>query len=345
MKPRINKLIFNIKRKWKLSLGLLFLVLLVLFFYIKSQNANIVELNFEKPIKQPIAKTLEVSGHVDAKEKVRLRFPAGGKLTYIGAQEGDTVKKWQTVATIDKAALIKQLQQDLNNYSKERWDWEDSVDTNKDQILSAQEQRVIDKEQWDLNNTVLTVEIRDIALQNTSLYSPFEGILTTAPTSVAGMQVLATDYFEIVNPETLVFRAAVDESDISNIKLGQKATLKLDSYEDTKITTEVAYISFTSIESNSGTSFIVEFNLSQDDLDHILRIGMNGDINILLEEKLEVLTVPSISLIQRDDKSYVMVKSGKNESEEKEVEIGLETDEIVEIISGLSDSDEVVIPE
>lgn len=344
MKSKVRSLISLLKKKWKLVLVVL-IVLGIVLLVVNSKNKNKVVLVFEKPITQSITKTLDVSGHVDAKEKVRLRFPAGGKLTYVGAKEGDTVKKWQTVAAIDKATLQKQLDQDLNNYMKERWDWEEVVDENRDQALTLSERRSQDKDQWDLTNTVLTVEIRDLALQNTSLYSPFEGILTTAPTSVAGMQVLATDYFEIVNPNTLVFRAAVDESDISSIVVGQKATLVLDAFEDIEINTEVSYVSYTSTEASSGTSFIVEFPLSQTEIEQILRIGMNGDIKILLEEKENVLTIPSIALIERDGITYVMVKSGENKSEEREVEIGLETDETVEVISGLSESDEVVIPE
>jgi macrolide-specific efflux system membrane fusion protein len=344
-KPTFTTIINAIKKRWILYLGIAILIAVSLFFYIRSINANKVELIFENPVTQSIVKTLDVSGHVDAKEKVRLRFLAGGKLTYIGALEGETVKKWQTIAAVDKAALKKQIDQNLNNYMKERWDWEDTRDSNEGEVLTTSEQRVVDKEQWDLTNTVLTVEIQDIALQNTALYAPFEGILTTAPTSVAGMQVLASDYFEIVNPETLIFRAAVDESDISNIKVGQQATLILDAYEDTDITTHVSYISYTSAETSSGTAFVVEFKLSQADLDQMLRIGMNGDIQVLLEEKDTVLTIPSISLIQRDETNYVMVKSGENKSEEREVEIGLETDDFIEILSGLSESDEIVIPE
>lgn len=345
MKSKITRLASKIKTKWKLVLGILLVLTVGLFFVFKSQAANKVELKFEHPVKQTITKTLEVSGHVDAKEKVRLRFIAGGKLVYIGAKEGDTIKKWQTIATIDQATLKKQLEKDLNNYLKERWDWEDLQDENKDKYLSTSEQRSEDKDQFDLNNTVLDVEIRDIAIQNSAIYSPIDGILTVAPTSVAGMQVLATDYFEIVNPDTLVFRAAVDESDIGLISLGQKGTLYLDSFDDIQLNTQVDYISYTSTETTSGTSFIVEFPLSEMEISNTLRIGMNGDIEVLLEQKDDVLTIPLIAVIEREDKVYVMVKSGENRSEEREIEIGLETDELVEVISGLSEADEVVIPE
>lgn len=345
MKSKFNTLIKQTKKKWKLSLFIVVLVLLGIFWYYQRTQAATVELNTKTPTKQTISKTLNVSGHVDAKEKVRLRFIAGGKLTYVGAEAGDYVKKWQTIAVIDRATLQKQLEKDLNNYLKERWDWEELQDENKDQVLTTSEQRSEDKDQWDLDNTVLDVEIRDIAIQNTALYSPIEGILTAAPTSVAGMQVLSTDYFEIVNPNTLVFRAAVDESDVGLVSLGQKATLVLDSFTDQEIQTEVSYISYTSTETSGGTAFVVEFPLSQSDLAQMLRLGMNGDVDILIQQKDDVLTVPFIAVIERDGQTYVNVKTGESETEEREVELGLETDELVEVLSGLSESDEVVIPE
>ncbi len=345
MKLKLKSLITTIKKRWKLSLGIVLIIVLGIFFTVRSKASSVVELKFAHPITQNIIKTLDVSGHIDAKEKVRLRFIAGGKLTYIGAKEGDLVKKWQTIATVDKATLEKQLGQDLNTYMQERWDWETLQDANKDKTLLTNEQRSEDKNQWDLENTVLNVEIRDIAIKNSALYSPIEGILTVAPTSVAGMQILASDYFEIVNPKTLTFRAAVDESDIALVEPGQKTTLILDALPDEELTTTVNYISYVSSETSGGTAFIVEFPLTETQVSQLLRIGMNGDAKILLEEKENVLTIPAVALIQRDDKMYVNVKTGENQSEEREVTVGLETDELAEILSGLSESDEIVVPE
>ncbi|MCB9813422.1 MAG: HlyD family efflux transporter periplasmic adaptor subunit [Pseudomonadales bacterium] len=339
-----SKILDLLKQKWKLLLGFLILIGIVFFFLIRSKASNQEILTFSNPVIKSITKTLEISGHVDAKEKARLRFIAGGKLVYLGAKEGDVVKKWQTIASIDQATLNKVLQKDLNLYMKERWDWEQGIDDNKDTYIDPTEQRVIDKNQWDLDNTVIDVEIQDISIKNASIYAPFAGILTVAPTAVTGVQLTGSDYFEIINPDSLIFRAAIDESDISFIKLAQNAELTLDSFPDEIINTQVTYISFVSTETSGGTAFIVEFPLANASNSNNLRIGMNGDIKILLETKDDVLTIPTIALTQRDDKAYVNVKIGENSSEEREVTTGLETDEEIEIIDGLSQSDQIVIP-
>lgn len=342
---KITDILNKLKSKWKLVAILAIIVTLILISFARSKAENKEELVFANPSKQSITKTLEISGHIDAKEKARLRFVAGGKVIYLGAKEGDVVKKWQTIATIDKASLNKTLQKDLNLYMQERWDWEDTRDDIRDRAIETLEQRSVDKEQWDLDNTVIDVEIQSIAIQNTALYAPFAGILTHSPTSVAGVQLLAADYFEVVNPESLIFRAAIDESDISYVSEGQNAELTLDSFSEDIISTTVNYVSYTSTETSSGTAFIVEFPLNEIMSNNMLRIGMNGDINIILETKDDVLTIPTIAITQRDTKTFADVKTGENKSEEREIVTGLETDDLIEVLEGLTESDEIVVPE
>ncbi len=332
------------RRRWKLILFLLVVISLIVFWRFRQQQKNRPKLVFEKPKIENLTKTLEVSGVVDAKEKASLRFIAGGKVVYIGAKEGEFVKKWQTIATIDRATLQKQLQQDLNDYLTERWDWEQRLDDSKDRTLPKSESRDKDQDQWTLNNSVLDVEIRDIAIKNTALYAPMDGLLTHAPTMVPGVQLLATDTFEIVDPKTLVFRAAVDEADISLVKASQSATISLDSFPDQDFASRVSYIAYTSAQSTTGTVFVVEFPLSDPQLQSF-KLGMNGDVSITIDTRENVLTIPQIAIKQRNSSTFVDVKTGENAAAEREIVTGLESEEKIEVISGLSENDEIVVPE
>lgn len=338
----------------KIVIGLVILLLLAGWWW-RRGKASQEKLAFENPQYRDLQQTLEVSGALDAKEKVRLRFLAGGKLTYLGAKEGDYIKKWQTIATIDQATLQKQLSQDLNNYLKERWDWEQTRDDYVENGFGEDEpapdlrtRREVDKAQWDLNNEVLDVEIRDIAIQNTRLTSPIAGILTTAPTAVAGMQLLSTDYFEVVNPDTLVFKAAVDEVDIKEVGEGLPVKIEFDSFPDEIMNSVISYISYASSQSSSGTVFVVEMPVDQLNFPFSLRLGMNGDATIILAEKNNVLTVPIEATRERDGKVLVDVKvensADENQTQEREIEIGLEGTDYLEVTGGLTDQDLVLIP-
>ena len=344
VKSVVKNIVNWIKDHWKLVLIIIIGLVLIAGWQINNSRKNAPQLTFEAPQYRDLTKTLEVSGIVDAKEKARLRFMTGGKVTYLGAQEGQAVKKWQTIASIDKATLQKQLEQDLNAYMKERWDWENTRDDIEDRWLDDTEQRTVDKEQWDLENEVLDVEIRTQAIHNSSIYSPFEGVLTQSPTAVAGVQLLATDYFEVVNPQSIIFKAAIDEADISDVQLGQSAEIELDAYQNQYFDTTVNYISYTSNQSSSGTVFIVELPISNPNLD-TFRLGMNGDVQIVLEKKENVLSIPFEATRERDGKIFVDIKEDGKTYQEKEIEVGLETEDYIEVISGLSENDQILIPE
>lgn len=342
----LYRITHTLKKRWKLVLLVLILIAGGGFYYYRqSQAAAVPTYSTEQPQRRDLTKTLEVSGIVDAKEKARLRFIAGGKLTYLGAKEGDTVKKGQTIATIDQASLQKELDQTLNTYTQERLDWENTRDDIKDRAIDTTEQRGVDQAQLDLKNKVLSVEIKDIAIRNTRLSAPFAGILTISPTATTGVTLLSTDVFEVINPESLIFRGAVDEADIAQVQLQQSAELTLDAFPDDPIQTNVQYIAFTSSQGGSGTVFAVEFPLSTESLQNGVRLGMNGDIEIELATVQNALTIPVIATRERDDKMYVDVVQPDGSLQEREISLGLETEDYVQVLGGLTEQDTIAVPE
>lgn len=335
-----------IKAHWKLLTIIALVASGIGFWQYRNIQANQPVLTFESPKRQTITKTLEVSGVVDAKEKARLRFLSGGKLTYLGVQTGNLVKKGQTLATIDQATLKKQLEQDLNTFMKQRLDWDQLNEDVYQDVFTKREDRDRQKEQLDLTNEVLNVEIQDISIANTRLTAPFAGIITSSPTTTPGVQLLSSDYFELINPDTMLFRAEVDEADIALLKLNQKATLTLDAHPDDTITSYINYISYTSSQTSNGTVFLIELPLDTTRFGmDFFRLGMNGDVAIELESKSNVLSIPLVALKERDGKKFVDLKIGEQKSEEREITTGLETDEHVEVLSGLTEQDQIVVPE
>lgn len=298
---------------------------------------------YTHPEYRTLEKVFEVSGSVDAREKASLRFLAGGKLVYLGAKEGDTVKKWQTLASIDKRELQKNLEKDLNSYSIQRWTNDQNKENRKDAHGNKATDRANDQDQFTLNNTVLTVELKDLAIKNASLYAPFDGVLVSAPTEVVGTILSATDTFTVVNPNTMIFSAEVDESDIGLVHEGQKATVKLDAYSQDPIETAVDRIAYKSSETSTGTVFPVQFSLPFSSGTRPYRLGMNGNVKILIDKKDHVLSVPMQSLVERDGKMYVTVKTGEKTTEQRMVVIGLENDDYAEIADGIRESDSILV--
>ena len=68
---------------------------------------------------------------------------------------------------------------------------------------------------------------------------------------------------------------------------------------------------------------------------------MGGDAEIILSEKENVLVIPTEALVQRE-KNFVWTVDSEGKARKKEVDVGLSTDEEVEIINGLEEGEEVV---
>jgi len=297
--------------------------------------------------RRDLVKTLEVSGEVDAKEKVDLHFVAGSRLSWVGVSQGDWVNKWQAIASVDTRTLQKQLMQDLNNFAKEFRDHDqvlDDYDFYGTPDLNREVRRILENAQFDLENEVLDVEIRDLAIRLSSLVSPIAGIVTLMDEPLAGVNVSPTDIFQIVNPETIVLRVVVDEEDIGLVRLNQNAVIELDAFLDEMIETSVNWIAFSpSVSEGGGTGYEVEFLLPVNNETLKYKLGMNGTVEIVLDKKNEVLAIPSEIVIFRDGKWFVD-KSVNGEVERVGIEVGLETDDYLEVISGLVEGDEVVLP-
>ncbi len=335
-----------IRRHWKLSLFIIVIIAGIGIWQYQKAKSAVPQLKFAKAEKTQLTETLSVSGVIDAKESANLRFATGGKLTYLGAQEGDVVKKGQTLARIDARTIQKQMQQSLNSYFIQRltYDQDQADRANKTytDALGRQQQQ----DQATLNNSVLSVEIQDITIQNSVLSTPIGGILVSSPASVTGTNLLATDMFQVINPQSLVFRATVDQADVSKVAKAQPGEVTLDAYPDQKLSTQVSYISYKSAQSSTGTVYIVEMPIQASgaaDLNRY-RLGMNGDASIILNQKDDVLAVPVGAIREKNGQTFVRVKTGANTATDREIKTGLETDSQIEVTSGLNQGDEVVVP-
>jgi RND family efflux transporter MFP subunit len=347
MRNVIRPVFVWIKNHTLLFIALVLLGLGIGVFAYQSTNQPAPEVTLTNPVRKDLEKTLAITGIIEAKEKARLRFLSGGNVVYVGAKEGEVVTKGQTIATIDQRALQKQLDQDLNQFTQQRLSWDQTNVDIFDNEYTTDEERIRESAELDLINKALNVEIRTVAIQNTRLTAPFTGILTVSPTLVTGVQLTGSDYFEIVNPETLIFKAAVDEIDLAGLNEGLPATLELDSYTDQQFETAVEYISYTAMDTATRTVFFVEFPIDTEKYDQeLFRIGMNGEARITLDTRENALSIPLRATRERDGRTLVdvAINGDPNQIEEREITVGLEASDEVEVTSGLSQQDSVVIP-
>lgn len=339
-------------KKRILIIGIVLLVMALGGWYVwnrQTKNVDAAKKDEVKTfivVKNKLTETLTISGKIDAEEHVTLFFPTGGKLAWVGVKEGDYVKKYQGLASIDQRDLEKRLQSSLNSYMISRWDFEQSKVDNKDAAIKDGEvgdrlKRIIDKAQFSLDNSVINVELQSLAKDMAYMYSPIEGIVTKVGGQFAGANIAATSTFEVVNPQTIYFLATADQTEIPLLSVGETATIILDPYENEKLTGVITSISFTPKTGDSGTVYEVKMEFSSSNNLLKYRLGMTGDAEFVTKEKQGVFAVPLNFVKTENKKKYVYIlKDGKEIK--TEVTEGDEGDEDVEIISGVSEGDVLI---
>jgi len=306
------------------------------------------EQNYEtvKVQKEDLTDIVSASGTLQAENQVELKFQTSGLLSWVGVKEGDRVQKWQAIASLDKRELEQNLLKTLRDYSKERNDFEESGQvTYRDEIVTDTIKRILEKNQFDLDKAVTDVEIKNLAIKLATIVTPIEGIVTHIDVSVAGVNITpATATFTIADPTKMKFVANVDEGDIGKIKVGQKVKLILDAFFDQEIEGEVEKIAFASTTTKGGgTAYPIEIYLPENK-DLQFKVGMNGDLEIIISGAENVLTVPNEAITEKEGKKFVRVIKGR-QIKEVEVETGLATDINTQITKGLAEGETIIVRE
>jgi RND family efflux transporter MFP subunit len=298
--------------------------------------------------KEEIKKVLALSGRVDSHQKATLKFQTSGLLSWVGVKEGDWVKKGQAIASLDKRKLRKTLEKEMNDYLKYRWDWEQKRDdydyNNRWFELSDEIKRILEKSQFDLNNAVVDVELADLTVRLATLTTPIDGIVTSIDSPFAGVNITpATAKFEVVNPDTVYFRAEADEEEVVQLKKGMRANISLDAYPDKTFSGRIGKVHFSPTTSSGSPAYAVEVefsNLNNDDLK--LRLQMEGEAEIVVASAKDTLVLP-IEAVKGEKERWVYVLDEQGKRYKKEVKVGIESEDKVQIVEGLAEGDKVLI--
>ncbi|MBI1862861.1 efflux RND transporter periplasmic adaptor subunit [Candidatus Microgenomates bacterium] len=342
----MKKMLRILKKRWWL---VLLVSVVIIIISIQRNNAQkSAEADTYTVKRETLRDVLTFSGSIDAGQKATLQFQSAGRLSYVGAQEGDVVHEGQLIAALDQRLLRKSLEKDLNTYASERLDFDNQKQKYNENGLPGDKylrQNLIDafkKAQYDLNNSVLDVELQNISLQYANLTSPINGVLVHAGAKIPGVNITAASTYEIVNPETIYFSAAADQTEVVHLKENMHADIGFDAYPDVKTSGHIISLGYIPKEGETGTVYEVKIGLdslsNQDVMKY--RLGMTGDSSFTLKEYPNVIAIPTTYVKAEGSRKYVYKKVG-NKREKTYIQTGAQVDVSTEILNGLQEGDVV----
>jgi len=174
----------------------------------------------------------------------------------------------------------------------------------------------------------------------TPLIAPLDGVIIAK--NVQPGQTVAQADAVLVMSDRLIVKAQVDETDIGEVKLKQPAEITLDAYPQNKIEGFVDHIAYEAKVLNNVTVYEVFVVIKN--IPPFMRSGMTANVNFIVGEKENVLTLPTEAIRGEKGKNFVMLVNADGiKPIQKEVELGLSDGKKVEILSGLQEGDRVII--
>ena len=229
--------------------------------------------------------------------------------------------------------------------------------------------------EFTIKSSEATLKELRTSLRRTTLYAPTNGIVSQLNVEqgervVGTIQMTGTEMMRIANLNAMEVQVDVSENDVLRVSLGDDVEIEVDAYLDRTFKGKVSEIASSasnaggtaSLTSDQVTNFIVKIRIEPESYQDIIaqgkrypfRPGMSASVDINTETKNEVVSVPIQAVTTRepdkkdkdesgDDLLEVVFLASADTVKMVEVKTGVQDDTYIEVLSGLSGDEEIVV--
>jgi HlyD family secretion protein len=308
------------------------ILLLVVAAVIANKREKPIPVTTEKAAKRTILQLVSATGKVQPETEVKISPEVAGEIIELPVIDGAEVKKGDLLVKVRpdsyKALLEQQeaaissakatnLQQKATMMKTEQ-DLKRADDMYSKKTISIQEYNTA-QAAYDVAKNTFESSLHEIEraqagssqardqLSKTTIYSPIDGTVTIL-NSKLGERIVATNQFagtevmRVADLGHMEARVDVNENDVVNVKVGDKASVKVDAYGDRKFHGTVYQIANTGTTTGAGTQEEVtnfQVKIRIDDHDVRLRPGLSCTADIETDMVKDVVAVPMQSVTIR----------------------------------------------
>ncbi len=182
-------------------------------------------------------------------------------------------------------------------------------------------------------------------LENATLKAPFAGIVAQVNVDPGSSANTATAAIKLINRNPLHVDLKLSENDVAQVQLDQPVKLTIQSLGGWQTDGKVSYIAPAADNNNGVVTYAVR--VSFPDNDPKVKVGMTADLDIVRAQKQNVLLVPNTALLPKGAGRVVQAPAtdaqGRSTTpREVEVQTGLSDGKMTEILSGLSEGQQII---
>ncbi len=147
-------------------------------------------------------------------------------------------------------------------------------------------------------------------MESMQIEAPFDGVVTVLSVQPGDVVKAGAQAVQLDDLSSLYLDVQISEVDIPLVAVGQPAGLVFDAYYEDTFTGEVVEISPVGSSVQGVVQYSVRIKL--EDGDGQIRPGMTASVNIIVEEKDNVLVVPNNAIVTLDGQEQVFVERNGN---------------------------------
>lgn len=284
---------------------------------------------------EKLSDVLSLVGTVEPNKVVQVSSETNGRVTGIYIDEGSVVSVGTPLASLDdelKKVALTSAKANLEKAQKDVERFENLAKSNAGtgmQVDNARLALALAQSQYDQAQR---------ALRDCQIVSPTYGIVTQKMIEYGELANPGTPVARITDVSVLKVKVLVGEHDVFKLHQGEVVEVTTDVYADLKLTGTVTYIS---VQGDKAHNYPVEVTIANNG-QKPLKAGMFARVNFNQQKKDESLTIPREALVGSIKDPYVFViENGR--AVKRPLQLGMQTDEKLEVMSGLRKGEQVVV--
>ena len=343
------------KRSTATSLLIVVLIVLVVFSLTackkkdKAQTERLVNVNVWTAEIKNVRPYLETTGTLKADEEVMVSSEVDGIVKKILVDEGTSVGVGTLLAEINETdyqldwtrseAAFKQAQASLAN---SRAEYKRKESLFKDELITKQQfddiSTRVSLAEAELERAKATLSISRERLSRTKIHSPLAGAVKEKRVSAGDFVRNGTPLLQIIKMNPLKLDFTISEKDVAGLKIGQEVVFTVDAFPGKTFKGKVSLL-YPNVEERTRT---LQAEATVPNADRMLKPGYFARIQIYTQAARDAVVVPVTALMYDGSTIRVFVVDG-NKAQERIIKTGNKYGEVVEILEGIKEKEQVVV--
>lgn len=281
-----------------------------------------------------VAAYITSTANLVPEQDVKVISEAEGRIERLMVEEGDLVRAGQPLVVLRDDDVTIALQKAEAKLANAKMAFERAEQMKAQELIASQD---YDKTAMEYRVAKQEVAEAQWSLSKRTIRAPFDGQITERFVDLGQNVKMADPLFQIASYQPLVARIFLPEREVIGLEVGREVRLALAADDSIRFTGRIQKISPV-VDTATGT---VKVTVEATEKPKEVRPGGFVTVRVVREQRDDVLVVPRESVIRELDKAHVFVADGETATK-KEVKVGMEEGDRVEITEGLNTGEQVI---